>query len=309
MSLIISVTTPVGMVMAADSRQSYRNQKGMARIGSDNATKLFMINKRVAVGIAGLAFLDDNGTQRNVGDFLLEMSHADDIDTLSVTDISKRINDKYNSIYKWREQIAIGKLNLENEIKQKGIKVVSEIDEKTRWIINLDNNGKQETAIIAAEPINFIIAGYNKDGSYETDMVYIPGDIQKKRDSKVKGLESGAAWIGQTDVVTRIVLGYDPRIQNLKYVNDAIKTLGMDQYVQSMHNLEYVINWGTMTLQDAIDLSSLLIKTTSAIQRFSDGIAAEPGDMPGVGGNIDILVIQKNEGISWISKKELKLSE
>lgn len=307
MSLIINVTTPVGIVMAADSRQSYRNQKGMARIGSDNVTKLFMINKRVAAGIAGLAFLDDNGTQRNVGDFLLEMSHADDVETLSVMDISKRINDKYNS--KWRDQLALAKLNLEKEVKQKGIKVLSEIYENNRWIINLDNNGKQETAIVGVEPINFIIAGYNIDGSYETNIVYIPGDVQKKRDSKIKGMESGATWIGQTDVVTRIVLGYDPRIQNIKYVSDAIKTIGIDQYIQSMHNLEYVINWGTMTLQDAVDLSSLLIKTTSAIQRFSDGIAAEPGDMPGVGGNIDILVIQKNEGISWISKKELKVRE
>jgi hypothetical protein len=150
MSLIINVTTPVGIVMAADSRQSYRNQKGMARIGSDNVTKLFMINKRVAAGIAGLAFLDDNGTQRNVGDFLLEMSHADDVETLSVMDISKRINDKYNS--KWRDQLALAKLNLEKEVKQKGIKVLSEIYENNRWIINLDNNGKQETAIVGVEP-------------------------------------------------------------------------------------------------------------------------------------------------------------
>jgi len=148
------------------------------------------------------------------------------------------------------------------------MKILSEIDDKTRWIVNFDNNGKQETAIVGTEQINFIICGYNKEGSYETDMVYIPGEIQKERDSRVKGMESGAAWIGQTDVVTRIILGYDPRIQNIKYVNEAIKTLGLDQYAQSMRNLEYVINWGTMTLQDAIDLSSLLIKLLVQFKGF-----------------------------------------
>jgi hypothetical protein len=41
MSLAINTTTPEGIVLAADSRQSYRNRKGMARIGSDNVSKLF----------------------------------------------------------------------------------------------------------------------------------------------------------------------------------------------------------------------------------------------------------------------------
>ncbi len=60
-----------------------------------------------------------------------------------------------------------------------------------------------------------------------------------------------------------------------------------------------------MTLQDAIDFSDLMIKTTSAIQRFSDGILAEPGDIPGVGGNVDIAVITQQKGFVWINKKSL----
>ena len=41
MSLAINATTSSGIVLAADSRQSYRNQKGMARIGSDTASSFF----------------------------------------------------------------------------------------------------------------------------------------------------------------------------------------------------------------------------------------------------------------------------
>ncbi len=55
MSLTINTTTPEGIVLAADSRQSYRNSKGMARIGSDNASKLFQLNKRIGVAVTGLA--------------------------------------------------------------------------------------------------------------------------------------------------------------------------------------------------------------------------------------------------------------
>ena len=60
MSLGINTTTPEGIVLAADSRQSYRNRKGMARIGSDNASKLFQLNKRIGVIVTGLAFLPED---------------------------------------------------------------------------------------------------------------------------------------------------------------------------------------------------------------------------------------------------------
>ena len=60
-----------------------------------------------------------------------------------------------------------------------------------------------------------------------------------------------------------------------------------------------------MTLQDGIDFSKLIINTTSAIQRFSDGVVGDPGDVPGVGGPVDIAIITKDDGFKWIRRKEL----
>ena len=57
MTLVLNTTTAEGIVLAADSRQSYRNQKGMALIGSDNASKLFQINRIIGVAVTVLAFL------------------------------------------------------------------------------------------------------------------------------------------------------------------------------------------------------------------------------------------------------------
>jgi hypothetical protein len=110
-------------------------------------------------------------------------------------------------------------------------------------------------------------------------------------------------------VVSRIILGFDPRIQNIRVINQLAQSVGPDEYTRAMRTLEYIINWDTMTLQDAIDLSVLLIKTTSAIQRFSDGIVAEPGGLAGVGGDIDVMVLQRDTGVSWISRKALGLTE
>jgi len=109
--------------------------------------------------------------------------------------------------------------------------------------------------------------------------------------------------------VSRIVLGFDGRIGNIKFVNEITQKLGEEEINKQLRNLEYVVQWGTMTLQDAIDFCTLMIQTTSAIQRFSDGIAADPGDVPGVGGPIDVAVITPDKGFVWVNKKKLKVGE
>mgnify|MGYP006369969525 CR=1 FL=1 len=51
MTLIINVTTPEGIVMASDSRQSQRNIKQYTRISTNSAKKLFALTDKVIVGI------------------------------------------------------------------------------------------------------------------------------------------------------------------------------------------------------------------------------------------------------------------
>ena len=58
-------------------------------------------------------------------------------------------------------------------------------------------------------------------------------------------------------------------------------------------------------MQDAIDFCTLIIETTSAIQRFSDGIKANPGDLPGVGGLVEVFTITPEEGFKWVRKKKI----
>lgn len=310
MSLAINTTTPEGIVLAADSRQSFRNRKGMARIGSDNASKLFQLNKRIGVAATGLAFLPEGGIMKNISKFIDEFRQETDVEKLDVKEAAEKLHYLLNKKYNWQEQLDKLPEKIKSDLQKKNCEVV-EI-KKEQYAVKFsfkDPKGNLKNGVGGVDVINFIVAGYNEDGSHEVYTCYIPGDIQKKRDSKEKGKEYGASWIGQIDVVSRIVLGWDGRIGNLKFVNEAVKKYGLEKINKQLRNLEYAIQWGTMTLQDAIDFCVLVIQTTSAIQRFSDGIVTDPGDIPGVGGHVDVAVITLNKGFVWINKKKLKVGE
>ncbi|TAN32715.1 hypothetical protein EPN28_04335 [Patescibacteria group bacterium] len=313
MSLVINVTTPEGIVLAADSRQSYRNQKGAARIGSDNASKLFKLNDRIAVAATGMAFLPEKGMLKNISKFIEQFKkiEIEKIENISVKETAEKIHEYFKSIYKVEDQIRAIEQQITNDIAKNGGKILRTDAKKNIVIVEFeDANGKKGVANVVLEPLNFMVAGFNSNfDSHEVYTCRIPGGIELKRNSSVDNKEYGASWEGQNDVVARIVLGFDPRIGNIKFVQEAAEKIGKDQINEQLRNLEYAIQWGTMTLQDAIDFCVLIIKTTSAIQRFSDGIKADPGAIPGVGGSIDVVVIRPEEGFNWVSKKKLSINE
>jgi len=310
MSLAINTTTPEGMVLSTDSRQSYRNRKGMARIGSDNASKLFQLNKRIGVAVTGIAFLPEDGVPKNISKFIEQFKRETNTEKLDVKEAAQKLQYLFNKKYNWQEQLKKLPEQIKANLIRQGAEIVELKEEK--YVVKFkfkDKKGKVREGVGSVDRIDLLVAGYNKDGSHEVYTYYIPGEIEKKRDSREKGKEYGASWIGQHDLVARIVLGWEGRILNLKFVQDAIKNSSKEEIVKQLRQLEYSIQWGTMALQDAIDFCTLMIQTTSAIQRFSDGIAADPGDIPGVGGPIDVAVITPDKGFVWINKKKLKVAE
>ncbi|MFH0987530.1 MAG: hypothetical protein V1841_01395 [Patescibacteria group bacterium] len=307
MSLAINTIIPEGIVLAADSRQSFRNRKGMARIGSDNASKLFQINKRIGLAVTGIAFLPEEGVMKNISKFIEQFKIETDVERLDVKQVADKLQYLLSRKYKWQEQLDKLPDMIKNDLQRQNCEIIEIKKEQyaVKFIFK-DSKGNLKNGAAVVDSINFLVAGYNKDGSHESYICYVPGEIQKKRDSEEKGKEYGASWIGQIDVVSRIVLGFDIRIGNIKFIGEAAKKYGQEEINKQLRNLEYAIQWGTMTLQDAIDFCTLMIQTTSAIQRFSDGITADPGDMPGVGGPVDVAVITPNKGFVWVNKKKLK---
>jgi len=318
MSLTICLTTPDGVVLAADSRQTYRNIVGAARIGSDSATKIFSVNEKVGVTVAGPAFLKDpnepGANPRGIGSFInsfLKQMNKEE----TVKSIAEKLGKYLEGIYKPKEQLDQIEKQMTNEIQQMGGNIIKTERAKHNEAVIIDytdKDGKPQKGVGEIMPISLIVAGYDieKVGKPELSVyqVYIPGEIKQARKHKDSN-EFGANWTGQTDVITRIVLGRDPRIDALEFVQAARQKNGNDKITHQLGALEYNINWGAMTLADAVDFSKLMIETTSAIQRYSDGIKITPGDMPGVGGPVDVAVILPNEGFHWHQRKELKLEK
>jgi len=310
MSLAIVTTTPEGIVIAADSRQSYRNQKGWFRIGSDSATKIIRLNSRCAATVTGLAFLMHKGVNKNVFQVIEEFKNSiPDIESWRAEKIATSLRKYFieSDWYQAEKNTLIPRITA--ELAAKGITGVVfkpvQDEEGTLEFQGKDASGNSVSGAIGFEGLQFALAGY-QEGGFDVFISFLPGPFQHPRDSANSPTTAfGTSWLGQTDVTTRVVLGHDPRLFNVPFVAEAIKKLGMPIVKQQLQGLEYSVQWGTITLNDGIDFARLLIQTTNAVQRFSDGILADPGDIAGVGGPIDVAVITPEKGFQWVAKKEI----
>lgn len=309
MSLSINIATPEGVIIASDSRQTFVNRKGQARVGSDAANKIFKFTDKIGISVVGAAFLPDGKSLKNVSYFIDEFSNKYSEKSQFVKEVAENLNNYFEKIYDWRSQGESFEKNIKTNIENQGGKIISSKNDNGLIVIKYLKNDQENTATALVNPLQFFVFGYDKDGSHKAYVVSVPGKIEKKRDSDEKGLEFGASWIGQTDVVTRIVLGFDPRIGNIPFIQNSINSFGQEKVQKQLQSLEYSIQWGTMTLQDGIEFANLMIETTSAIQKFSDGVLGDPGDIPGVGGPVDIAVITPKKGFVWINKKNLRLGD
>jgi len=288
--------------MTADSRQTYKNNAGAIRIGSDSAIKLFKLNDSCGVAISGRAFLNENNSVKDVGFFIRRFAESETLKGLKVKEVAEKLNKYLGDIFVAKELDTIkkqiedaGKINGWTEL------VFSPPDGAQLPYTFKDNTGKASSNAGWIESINMIVAGVDDDKIGRAYNVFIPKGIIGENDTQ----KCGAFWVGQTDVLRRIVKGYAPEIEQLEIAKEAIAKNATAAWEQ-LNKLEYIINWGTITLQDAIDFCVLMTRTTESIQRFSDGTFLSLGGIPGVGGDIDIAIITPENGFRWLKQKKLK---
>ena len=150
------------------------------------------------------------------------------------------------------------------------------------------------TPIPADEPprIGFLVAGYDEEGVGHIREVFVPGPTHGEESLTTRF--GGFVPRGQTDVINRLVGGIDWA---------AIDGLGHEipeDLSEKLGDLQYEMLY-PITVQDAIDLASFLIRTTIDMQRFSDGIRARVGRVPGCGGAARIVVVRRDgvEPVAW----------
>lgn len=307
MSLTIVTTTPEGIVFASDSRNTFRNRKGVTRVSSDFAEKITPFSDFCGVSVNGPAFIHDGKGPKGVLHMVQALRRSIDANQMDVKEIAEAVHDHIQTQYSWKEQLDVIIQQISDDIRKRG-GIVQDVQQEQGFanLSFLNAQGKKQNQQVRIDPIYVTIAGYNQDGSHEVYNSHTPGNLQQLCNSAEAGKEYGASWNGQSDVISRIMHGFDPRIQNLQMMRDVMQEKGQEQFFQQLRGLEYNFQWGTMTLQDAVNFSSQMLKTTAMIQNLSDGILADPGDFANVGGPVDIALVTPDQGFVWLQKKAIQ---
>jgi len=271
MTLIIASITQDGVVVTADSRQTFVNRSGFPRIASDHAKKLVQLNASTVVATAGNAFFTDAGKIKSI-QFYLESFR--DSKELAAQNTGLGIATALDSYCRgWLERI-IKETITQNVAREKGTNLAFKpIQKDLLHYEYLDAKGQKNNAEWRLSIVNFMVAGRDSDGiCYAINVTPFLGVAMHSTSESPR-----VQWIGQTEVLSKLLTGTDP----------------------------FVISVATMTLQDAIDFSIVLTRMTESIQKFCDGTAGSQGGIPGVGGPIDVVIIPKLGDLRWLRQKEL----
>ena len=153
--------------------------------------------------------------------------------------------------------------------------------------------------------LGFLVGGYDAAGVGEAWEVVLPERIVERIATTTEG--GGAAWRGQSDVITRIVRGSD--LELLERLADA------HQLQRELHSLTplldactYRIPFDSMNLQDGIDFAVLCIRTTIDVQRLTLGPVATLPEFswPGVGGPVEIATVTAPAGFAWVQRTKVQ---
>jgi hypothetical protein len=161
-----------------------------------------------------------------------------------------------------------------------------------------DDEGAPPPGVAA---LGFLVSGYDDAGVGEAWEVTLPDRAVEQIATTANG--GGAAWRGQSDVVTRIVRGAD---LELLVRLAAVHKLGaeLDAVMPMLDECSYRIPFDSMNLQDGIDFAVLCIRTTIDVQRLTLGPLATAPEFswPGVGGPIEIAT----GGFAWVQRTSVQ---
>lgn len=268
MSLIVTVYTSEGIVMASDSRTTQRvlveNQGVKSFPLSDNATKTFVTKWNYGISTCGAASIDGLPLSGYIQAFLNSYKY----DKASTT-VQKFADDLCNYFIL---------LNLQDDL--------------LFHVCGYDSVGQNYS-----QQIYKCVISVNK--SSKIKKVTLINNIKDNY---------GIAWDGQVEVMLRLIKQqmlvstvYDAKSADLIF-EDGTKQKFDDVYTVLKKESTFIakanIDYNMMNLQDAVDFARFAIRTTIDTQRF---LQMEKT----VGGPIDVLIIKPQESI-WVSSKELK---
>jgi len=266
MSLGIAFKGPEGIVLAADSRVTLtaemERDDGRMMLPStfDNATKLLQIigQKHIGAVTYGLGAIGQQ-EPRTAHSFLPEF---------------------------------------EDEISRLGDVRLAVEDFATRLGDFFARQWKEKMPEDYAGPdMVFLVGGFDEGAPY--GRVYKIGIPSSPAPQEQSAREFGVTWGGQLEYTSRLIKGFDPKLPSIV---QAFLELTDEQKSALEEHLEGVLSsripYPFLPLQDCVDLSIFLIRTTMEIQTWMVGVR-------GVGGAIDVATITRTEGFRPVQLKAI----
>ncbi len=143
----------------------------------------------------------------------------------------------------------------------------------------------------------FLVGGFNEGDPYGT--VYELGIPSKPEPIEVNKDTFGIIWGGQREITDRIIQGYDPSLPSFLHEKLKLEDGQVQQLEQDLRQrFSMPIPYPFLPLQDCVDLSILVIRTTIELQKWLVGVR-------GVGGAIDVATITRTTGFSSIQQKTI----
>ena len=150
-----------------------------------------------------------------------------------------------------------------------------------------------------APSIAFLVGGYDEGAPYgRVFELFIPTAPDPKEQHPGPD-QFGMVWGGQRDFTDRLITGFDGQlpgiVQQILGLDDTQRdSLGADL----KSRLQAQIPFAFLPLQDSVDLSILLIRTTISVQNWVMGVR-------GVGGPIDVATITRIDGFKPVQQKSI----
>lgn len=254
-------------VVVAADSRTTLGNHRMLRVGSDFTHKVFASGE-VAVATYGEAFVDD----RSIASHMAEFAVVEGDNCAHPGPVAERLAAFFGDRY------------------------------DAQWADAPDDEGAPPPGVAA---LGFLVSGYDDAGLGEAWEVTLPDRAVEQIATTANG--GGAAWRGQSDVVTRIVRGAD--LELLARLAALNKMTGdLDVVMPLLDECSYRIPFDSMNLQDGIDFAVLCIRTTIDVQRLTLGpLATSPEfSWPGVGGPIEIATVTATGGFRWVQRTSVQ---
>ena len=268
MSLGIAFKGPEGIVLAADSRVTLTAQ-AQSVLGPmllpatfDNATKLLKVNGQDHVGAVtyGAGAIGQQ-EPRTAHSFLPEFEASlQGGRRLSVREFAEALSSFF--VARWRDA------------------------------------GMPPTVPMGQDMI-FLVGGYDENAAYGSVFeIFVPSRPAPRE--VIPTGQFGAVWGGQHQIVSRLLNGFDPTAPQVARAFLGSPTQGQPDPLETemKTKLSAKIPWAFLPLQDCVDLSIFVLRTTITLQKWII-------DVRGVGGAIDVATITRTGGFKYVQQKEI----